>query len=157
MTEVSLSLSDNTRRALDVASETIERTVVNPRSLLPTYLQIATTLGSLIITRQMSPGDPLPTEGELQDRYGVTRDTIRNAMRVLRDIDLVETRRGVGHFVTRTPEVREVTLAPAARVVVRMPGPGEELLGGVTVYEVTEPGREPRVYGTGRTVLVVPE
>jgi Bacterial regulatory proteins, gntR family len=150
-------LTSDTRRALGLAAEAIERTPVNSTSLLPAYLQLAIGLGSLIIARGMSPGDPLPSEGELQERYGVSRDTARNAIRTLRGIGLVETRRGVGHFVGLAPEVREVTLAPGARVTVRLPGPGEETLSAVMVLDVTEPGKAPRTYGPGRTVLVVPE
>ena len=52
-------------------------------------------------------------------------------MQVLRDIGITETRRGIGHFVTRTPEIRRVVVAPGSQVIVRLPQPHEqgELLG----------------------------
>jgi hypothetical protein len=65
------------------------------------------------------------------------------------------TGKGAGHFVKRTPEIREVILAPGSRVVVRMPQPPEkpsEL--SLLVYVVTEPGQPPRVYDTAQTILV---
>jgi hypothetical protein len=149
----------HTVRALAGVSDAIDRSAINPRSMLPAFLQLAILLRGMIIARQLAPGEALPSEPELQARYSVSRDTVRNAVRVLREIGLAETRRGVGHFVTRTPEITEVVLAPGSRVVVRMPqGAGEEgELLGLVVYVVTEPGKDPRVYDTATTVLVVPE
>jgi hypothetical protein len=79
-------------------------------------------------------------------------------MQLLREIGIAETRRGVGHFVTRTPQIRRVVVAPGSRVIVRMPQPHEqgELLG-LTVFIVTEPGKPPVAYDTAQTVLVFPE
>jgi hypothetical protein len=79
-------------------------------------------------------------------------------MQLLRETGIAETRRGVGHFVTSTPEIRRVVVAPGSRVVVRMPQPHEqgELLG-LTVFVVTEPGKPPAVYDTAQTVLAFPE
>jgi hypothetical protein len=79
-------------------------------------------------------------------------------MRLLREVGLAGTRRGVGHFVTRTPEIRRVVISPGSRVFVRMPQPDEqrELLG-LTVFVVAEPGRLPVAYDTAQTVLVFPD
>jgi DNA-binding transcriptional regulator YhcF (GntR family) len=146
------------QRALDGVSDAIDRSALNPRSMLPAYVQLALLLRGIIIVRQLAVGSPLPSEPELERRYGVSRDTVRNAVRVLRESGLAETRRGVGHFVAKTPEIREVALAPGARVIVRMPQPGDEdELLGLVVYVVTEPGKPPRIYDTATTVLVLPE
>jgi hypothetical protein len=78
-------------------------------------------------------------------------------MQLLRDIGMADTRRGVGHFVTRTPEIRRVVVAPGSRVIVRMPQPHEEgELLGLTVFVVTEPGKPPVTYDTAQTLLVFP-
>jgi DNA-binding transcriptional regulator YhcF (GntR family) len=148
----------HTQRALDGAADAIDRAAINPRNMLPAFLQLANILRGMVVCRQMPAGSQLPSEPELQARYGVSRDTVRNAVRVLRDLGLVETRRGVGHFVTWTPEISEVVLTPGSRVIVRMPQRGEaiELLGW-QVYAVTEPGRPPMFYDVTQTVLVVPE
>lgn len=149
----------HTRRALDGVSAAINRSAINPRSMLPAFLQLALLLRGMVIVRQMPPGAPLPSEPELQERYGVSRDTVRRAIQVLRHSGLADTRRGVGHYVTRTPKVREVVLAAGSRVLVRMPQPGDEPgeLLGLMVYVVTEPGKAPRVYDTTQTILVAPE
>ena len=148
--------TDHTRHAIDAVSEAIDRSVINPRSMLPAFLQLAILLRGMIIARQLPVGTPLPSENELQERYRVSRDTVRRAAQVLREAGLTDTRRGVGHLVTRTPEIREVTLAPGSRVVARMPQPPEQPseLHGLLVYVVTEPGKPPRVYDTAQTILV---
>jgi DNA-binding transcriptional MocR family regulator len=146
------------QRAIDAIGGVIESSVINPRSMLPAFLQLAIYLRGLIIVRQLPPGSPLPSEPALIERYHVSRDTVRRAMQMLREIGLAETRRGVGHFVTRTPEIHRVVVAPGSRVIVRMPQPHEmgELLG-LTVYVVTEPGKKPVVYDTAQTLLVFPD
>ena len=146
------------QRAIDGVSDVIDASVINPRSMLPAYLQLAIYLRGAIIVRRLPPGSPLPSEPGLSDRYKVSRDTVRKAMQLLRDIGIAETRRGVGHFVTRTPEIRQVIVAPGSRVIVRMPQPHEqgELLG-LTVFVVTEPGKPPVTYDTAQTLLVFPE
>jgi DNA-binding transcriptional MocR family regulator len=147
----------NDQRAIDDVSDVIDVSVINPRSMLPAYLQLAIYLRGAIIVRRMPPGAPMPSEPELSERYKVSRDTVRRAMQVLRDIGITETRRGVGHFVTRTPEIRRVVVAPGSQVIVRMPQPHEqgELLG-LTVFVVTEPGERPVAYDTAQTLLVFP-
>jgi DNA-binding transcriptional MocR family regulator len=146
------------QRAVDAVSEVIDASVINPSSMLPAYLQLAMYLRGMIIVRQLPPGSPLPSEPELSERYQVSRDTVRKAMQRLRESGIARTRRGVGHFVTRTPQIRRVVVAPGSRVIVRMPQPHEqgELLG-LTVFIVTEPGKPPVAYDTAQTVLVFPE
>jgi DNA-binding transcriptional MocR family regulator len=146
------------QRAIDNVSDVIDASVINPRSMLPAYLQLAIYLRGAIIVRQLPPGTPLPSEPELCERYKVSRDTVRRSMQVLRDVGLAEARRGVGYFVTRTPEIHRVVVAPGSRVIVRMPQPHEQgELFGLVVYVVTTPGKEPVTYDTAQTVLVFPD
>ncbi len=49
------------------------------------------------------PGDKLPTEAALADRFGVNRHTVRHGMSALVEEGLVRTRRGAGVFVAATP------------------------------------------------------
>jgi DNA-binding transcriptional MocR family regulator len=151
-------LTADDQRAIDNVSKVIDASVINPRSMLPAYLQLAIYLRGAIIVRQLPPGSPLPSEPELTERYGVSRDTARRAMRLLHEIGLAEARRGVGHFVLRTPQINRVVLAPGARVIVRLPQPHEqgELLG-LTTFVVSEPGKAPVTYDTAQTVLVAAE
>lgn len=49
------------------------------------------------------PGDKLPTEAALSERFGVNRHTVRRAIGALVDDGLIRTRRGAGAFVEATP------------------------------------------------------
>jgi GntR family transcriptional regulator len=66
----------------------------------PAYQQLAGILSRRITAGQWRSG-PLPSVKALQDEYGVGRDTVHHALRLLRDADLIFTvpKRGsyVGH------------------------------------------------------------
>lgn len=54
---------------------------------------------SLIRSRQLSPGDRLPGERQLVDDLGISRTSVREALRSLEGMGLIEVRAGVGAFV----------------------------------------------------------
>lgn len=62
--------------------------------------RIAAQIGSEIHDGRLKPGDKLPTEHELAKSLGVSRSVVREAIAQLRNEGLVETRQGVGAFVT---------------------------------------------------------
>lgn len=53
----------------------------------------------LILERELEPGDPLPTENELTGVLGVGRNTLREALKVLQAVGVIEIRHGFGTFV----------------------------------------------------------
>lgn len=59
----------------------------------------ADQIKELILTRGLGPGDPLPTEAELCEELGVSRSSVREAMRSLATLDIVDVRHGLGTFV----------------------------------------------------------
>lgn len=67
----------------------------------PAYAQVASQLRELIVSGQVQTGDHLPNEAELATIFGVSRSTIREAIRSLAAQSLVYTSRGVsgGTFV----------------------------------------------------------
>ncbi len=71
---------------------------------------LADALRARILTRELRPGDRLPIEPDLADQYGVSRSTVREALRVLTSQGLVSTWRGVqgGSFVT-CPEPAQIS------------------------------------------------
>lgn len=75
----------------------------------PAYEQVAAQLRELIIRGEIAPGDRLPIEAELPALFGVSRSTIREALRALASQNLISTRRGVhgGTYVLK-PEARQV-------------------------------------------------
>lgn len=70
--------------------------------LRPAYEQVAEQLRQLILVGDLRPGDQLPVEGRMCEIFGVSRSTVREAVRLLSAQDLVHTTRGVagGTFVS---------------------------------------------------------
>jgi GntR family transcriptional regulator len=75
------------------------------------YRRIAQDLREQIESGILSPGEQLPTEVELGDTYGASRNTIRDAVKWLLTRGLVETRPGQGTFVTQRFEPFVTTLS----------------------------------------------
>lgn len=69
----------------------------------PPYRQLAGLLRDRIAAGEFRPGDALPSEKDLQQEHGLARETVRRAMRVLRDEGLVVTIPGRGTFVPPEP------------------------------------------------------
>src|SRR5262249_50937286 len=80
----------------------------------PIYRQIAEDLRHQIETGTLRPGEQLETEIELRDKYNASRNTIRDAIKLLVTRGLIETRPGQGTFVveTITPFVNTLTGDP---------------------------------------------
>lgn len=53
----------------------------------------------LILERDLEAGDPMPTENELCDVLGVGRNTLRESLKVLQALGVIEIRHGFGMFV----------------------------------------------------------
>ncbi|MFA5773864.1 MAG: FadR/GntR family transcriptional regulator [Ilumatobacteraceae bacterium] len=75
---------------LDVGSR---RLVVQP--VLPAYLQVAAQLRELILSGNFGPGERLPVELDIGTLFGVSRSTVREALRTLSSQNLIVTSRGV--------------------------------------------------------------
>lgn len=71
-----------------------DRTGVSSTS--PMYARVANDLMNQIVTGAYPVGSLLPKEVELSARYGVSRHTMREALRQLRDVGLVSRRRRAG-------------------------------------------------------------
>lgn len=64
--------------------------------------RIAGHIGKEIAEGRIAPGEKLPTEHILAKTFGVSRSVVREAIAQLRNEGLVETRQGVGAFVTES-------------------------------------------------------
>jgi GntR family transcriptional regulator len=103
----------------------------------PMYRRIAQELRQQIRSGNPRPGEQLPTELELSERYEASRNTVRDAIKWLAVNGLVETRPGQGTFVRPriAPFVTTLSVAPETGL-----GGGE---GEAAFSEVKERGREP--------------
>jgi GntR family transcriptional regulator len=82
----------------------------------PMYRQIAEDLRGQVESGDLEPGQHLRTEIELRDHYGASRNTIRDAIKLLTAWGLVETRPGQGTFVARKIERYITTLTGSPKV-----------------------------------------
>ncbi len=64
------------------------------------FEDIVNQVKSLIESNALLPGDQLPSESELANQFGVSRVTIREAIRILEILGMLETHRGKGTIVT---------------------------------------------------------
>ncbi|MDT7646524.1 MAG: GntR family transcriptional regulator, transcriptional repressor for pyruvate dehydrogenase complex [Pseudonocardiales bacterium] len=76
----------------------------------PAYRQVADELRNQIVAGLLPAGHRLPNEAELSRVFGVSRSTVREALRVLTSQHLIETLRGVrgGSFVAAPDPARMV-------------------------------------------------
>jgi len=99
-----------------------------PLKSAPAYRRVAAIIAGRINDRTLSDGQPLPTEVQLAGQLGVTRNTVREALRELESVGLVARRRGTKRMVVSRP----TAAALAARVSSAL------ALQDVTVREVCE-------------------
>ena len=64
----------------------------------------------IVIERQYKPGDKLPNEMEISAMFGVSRITVRKALELLVEEDILSKRQGVGAFVTGKKLVRSMNV-----------------------------------------------
>lgn len=77
---------------------------LDPDGPVPLYAQLAEVLRRQIASGELAANRPVPSELTLQQTYGVSRDTVRHALEVLRDEGLVVTVRGKGTYVAEPTE-----------------------------------------------------
>ena len=69
----------------------------------------------MILDGELAPGDKLPIEKDLAPRLGVSRSSLREGVRALSIMGVLETRQGAGMFVTALDA--SLLLAPMGFVV----------------------------------------
>lgn len=83
--------------------------------------EIIETLRQEIVTRRLIDGERLPSERELSDRFGVSQPTVREAIRALETMGLIEVRHGSGSFVSSRGDF---ALASALQTILQLQSVG---------------------------------
>jgi GntR family transcriptional regulator len=89
--------------------------MVDRRSGVPAFRQVAADLREKISAGQYAPGERLPSERELVDTYGVSRPTIRDAVNVLRTEGIVTAEHGRGVFVRPPSSIQRLSRSRLSR------------------------------------------
>jgi len=74
-------------------------------AVLPIYYQIKQTIKGWIVNKEFGPGNKIPSENELADRFNVSRLTVRQAISQLTQEGFLNSRRGEGTFVTSNEDL----------------------------------------------------
>jgi putative hydrolase of HD superfamily len=116
---------------------------IDPEDPRRPNVQIAASIRAAILSGELEPGAQLPSGDELAKFFGVTRVTVGNAIRTLREEGFVRSRTGSGVFV------REQASLP-------VPGEKDHPLAGVASF-LFEMGHLKRVPRAGWLLLGVPQ
>lgn len=68
-------------------------------------VQLRERLANLIRTEGLKPGDKLPTEAQLTQRFRISRPALREALKLLEQDGLISVTHGLGRFVTASASV----------------------------------------------------
>ena len=68
-------------------------------NLVPRYYQIKQAIKKWIVNSEVSMGEKIPSENELVNMLGVSRISVREALKQLISLGLLEARQGEGTFV----------------------------------------------------------
>lgn len=66
------------------------------------YEQVIEQIQGMIANGDLKKGDKLPSERQLAEQLGVSRTSVREALRALQIIGLIEVRQGDGNFITES-------------------------------------------------------
>jgi DNA-binding GntR family transcriptional regulator len=83
---------------------TTSRPPLDPGSVTPLYEQVANWVAAEIASGRLAPGAKFADSRDLADDWGIAYQTVRRAMRELRERGLVESRVGKGTFVRQADE-----------------------------------------------------
>jgi GntR family transcriptional regulator len=77
---------------------------IDARDKTPIYAQLERGLRAAMATSRLRPGDQLPTVRQLAVALQINANTVARVYADLERAGAIETRRGVGSFVTATPQ-----------------------------------------------------
>lgn len=80
---------------------------IDPGVATPVWRQLAAILRARILGGRYAPGRVIPSEKQLEQEFGLSRNTARKAIALLRSDGLVVTVAGRGTYVVTEAELRE--------------------------------------------------
>lgn len=96
--------------------------MLDQNSVTPLYQQLAAILTEKIETGDYPAGSQLPTEAELREQYDVSRVTVRQALKILVERELIERHTGKGTFVSDKKLMRKISTVMSFSEMCRMQG-----------------------------------
>lgn len=78
--------------------------------------QVYEQILDLIMTGEFPANSKLPPEADLSGRLGVSRPVLRQALRRLRDDEIIRSRKGSGSYVLKRPDRAILSFAPVGSI-----------------------------------------
>jgi DNA-binding GntR family transcriptional regulator len=115
--------------------------VLNRQSDRALYQQLADTLREAIYEGVYPPGEPVPSETILVERFGISRAAVRRAIAILQHEGLIVCARGMPTTVRKVVSRQEIRLNAGDRLTARMPSEPERtrqcIAPGVPLFEIS--------------------
>ncbi|MFN2744987.1 MULTISPECIES: GntR family transcriptional regulator [unclassified Bacillus (in: firmicutes)] len=80
--------------------------MIKKDSHIPIYYQIETEIKKMVETKDLKPGDLIPSEREFAEKYEVSRMTVRQAVNNLVNEGILVRKRGKGTFIAK-PKIEQ--------------------------------------------------
>ncbi|WP_175412989.1 FadR/GntR family transcriptional regulator [Clostridium sp. AWRP] len=98
------------------------------------YEHVIVQIENMIMDGTLKRGDKLPSERELVDNFKVSRTSIREALRALQVIGLIDSRQGEGNFIKQSFE--DSLFEPLSIIFMLQGGKPEEIMEVRKIIEV---------------------
>lgn len=85
----------------------------------PIYSQIIHEFSKAVARGELAPGDRIPSQRELAEQAKVNPNTVQRAYREMEQMQLTETLRGQGTFITKDPDLLHKLRSELANQAVR--------------------------------------
>lgn len=89
-------------RGASMASNALLLNNLEPLKREPISVTILNIIVDNILSGNLKPGDKLPTEIELAEQLGIGRNSVREAIKMLSALGVIEIKRGQGTFIVET-------------------------------------------------------
>jgi DNA-binding transcriptional regulator YhcF (GntR family) len=126
-------------------------------SAFPPYAWIAWQLRDAIRAGTPGVGEPMLSESELAERYGVSRMTAGKVLGLLAAEGLIHRRRGAGSVVARQISWERIPAEPGTIISVRLPTASEraavDAAAFVPLISIKKPGSAERLYAADAIIV----
>ncbi|WP_344977249.1 GntR family transcriptional regulator [Streptosporangium fragile] len=118
-------------------------------------VQVRDRLRTLVVEEGLRPGDKLPSENDLIARFNVGRTSVREALKLLEQEGLIQTRHGDGRYLTSQPSLdRPLTRLEGVTEMLASRGyKGDNTVLGVSVLEPDSRQREILRLSAGQAIV----
>ena len=126
-------------------------------SAFPPYAWIAWQLRDAIRAGTPGVGEPMLSESELAERYGVSRMTAGKVLGLLAAEGLIHRRRGAGSVVAQQISWERIPAEPGTIISVRLPTTSEraavEAAAFVPLISIKKPGSAEQLYAADAIIV----